>query len=224
MTNEELVLSIQQGKNPEKCLEELFLQNRGMIAKLAIMTGGAEEQEDLQQQAYFGLIKAVERWDPQGGASFITYASYWIKAEMQRYLKSNALIAIPPNRNDIFVKIRSFDEPIPGADDLVLGDSIPDPENGVEIEQERMEREELKAVLWETVDELGENEAKVLRMRFQDDNTLKECGERMGLSIESIRRIEAKALRRMRNWITNIPIYRPPSAASPAASRMFSLS
>lgn len=200
MTNEELCVLIQQGIEPEKNLEALFTQNMGIIAKLAYQTGGVEEQEDLRQQAYFGLMNAVERWNPKRGTSFLTYATYWIRQEMIRYLKSNSLIAIPANRSDIKIRIKSFEESIPGAEELALGDILADPRNGIEEEQDRIEQEQLRAVLWETVDELEPSESKVLRMRYQDEQTLRECGERLGLSIESVRRIESRALRKMRGY------------------------
>ena len=42
------------------------------------------EFEDLQQSAFEGLCRAVDRYDPahRGGASFTSYATYWVRAEI----------------------------------------------------------------------------------------------------------------------------------------------
>lgn len=42
--------------------------------------------EDLIQQGNLGLLKAVERFDPDRGCRLITYAGYWIRAEIREYV------------------------------------------------------------------------------------------------------------------------------------------
>lgn len=40
--------------------------------------------EDLVQEGALGLVKAVERFDPERGLRFSTFASWWIRATIQR--------------------------------------------------------------------------------------------------------------------------------------------
>ena len=42
---------------------------------------------DLIHEAWMGMVKAEERFDENKGTKFITYASYWMKVTMQRFLK-----------------------------------------------------------------------------------------------------------------------------------------
>jgi len=55
--------------------------------------------DDLVQEGALGVIDAAERFDASQGASFKTYARYWIRHRMQRFLHSNrAIVALPQTR------------------------------------------------------------------------------------------------------------------------------
>jgi RNA polymerase primary sigma factor len=94
----------------------------------------------------------------------------------------------------------SLDHPIDDSGDLLLGDtleqrSIPSAETSVFANH-------LKNQIGESLHGLSMTEEKVIRLRFglDDDNplTLKEIGDRMSLSRERIRQIEAQALNKLR--------------------------
>ena len=94
-TNEELVFKIQSGEDVQSNMLKLWQQNRGMIERLANDYSKVEEREDLKQEAYFGLYRAVESYNPNKGSSFLTWAIYWIRQSMQRYCQNNGTIRIP---------------------------------------------------------------------------------------------------------------------------------
>jgi RNA polymerase sigma factor (sigma-70 family) len=61
------------------------------------------------------------------------------------------------------------------------------------------EQAQTKALVSKAVSTLTQREQKVLRMRFGDDLTLDECANRLDVTRERVRQIEAKALRKMRH-------------------------
>jgi RNA polymerase sigma-32 factor len=57
---------------------------------------GRELDSDLLQHANIGLLKAADRFDPDKGFRFSTYAAWWIRAEIQDYKIQNwSLVKLP---------------------------------------------------------------------------------------------------------------------------------
>lgn len=56
-----------------------------------------EIDPDLLQQAQIGLMKAADRFDPDRGFRFSTYAVWWIRAEVQDYVRANISVVRRPN-------------------------------------------------------------------------------------------------------------------------------
>ena len=90
MTNEELVAEIQQGINLKENMSHLYMQNKPLISKLIKPYISYAEYDDLMQEAYFGLQKAIEHYTPMKNIKFISYAVYWIISEVARYTYKNS--------------------------------------------------------------------------------------------------------------------------------------
>lgn len=86
MTNEELVEQIQNGVNVQENLGLLYEQNIGFITKIVKPYSAYAELDDLMQEAYLGMHKAVEGFDASKGHTFITYCAYHIKKTCIRYI------------------------------------------------------------------------------------------------------------------------------------------
>lgn len=97
MSNEQIVSRIQDGEDTAANMERLWTQNQAFVAKMAWKYQAYAEFDDLMQEGYLGLCRAVEGYDLGAGSSFIHYAAYWIKRAMISYIYSNGAIRIPVN-------------------------------------------------------------------------------------------------------------------------------
>lgn len=100
-TNEQLVARIQAGENEAENMLQLWRQNKGFIAAVARKYTSLAEMEDLEQEGYIGLCEAVRHYEPDKGMKFISYAAFWIRQAMRRYVDNcGAVVRLPSNMVD----------------------------------------------------------------------------------------------------------------------------
>jgi RNA polymerase sigma-32 factor len=82
----ELTLAYYEKKDPIAA-RKLVVHNLRLVVKMAYKYRRAWANVlDLIQEGNVGLVEAVRRFDPFKGAKFSTYATFWIRAYMLRYL------------------------------------------------------------------------------------------------------------------------------------------
>ncbi len=74
--------------------------NTGLVRKLAHKFSHQchEPYEDLEQIGYFGLIRAIERFDPSQGYAFSSFAVPYIRGEMLHFLRDRGTLLKIPRR------------------------------------------------------------------------------------------------------------------------------
>ncbi len=70
-------------------LQILYKQNVRFIQRMVNRYSQEQDKEDLMQEGYFGLYEASQKYQADHGVKFITYAGYWIKQAILRYIKGN---------------------------------------------------------------------------------------------------------------------------------------
>lgn len=107
MDNEQLVARIRIGEDPSGNMLKLWQQNERFIAKVAMKYQGYAELDDLKQEGYIGLCEAVRQYDPDKGIPFISYAAFWIRQAMRRYVDNCcSTVRIPVHAKEWILKYR----------------------------------------------------------------------------------------------------------------------
>jgi RNA polymerase sigma-B factor len=81
--------------------------NAGLVRQVAhrISNQCAEPYEDLEQIGYIGLIRAIERFNPQQGCAFSSFAIPYIRGEMLHYLRDRgSVLRIPRRWQELYAK------------------------------------------------------------------------------------------------------------------------
>jgi RNA polymerase primary sigma factor len=244
MNNEQLVIRIKAGIDPADNMLTLYNQVKAFIHTIAWKHRSYENVQDLEQEGYLALYDAIDGYDPEAGCKFLTYAEYWIKQRIVRYIERNSSslrlsfqsqarlrqykrffdsflkehgrepseadtadfmgLSIDQvrdiHRNACIANLGSLDAPVKGYEEegFSLGDSVPSGEDMEGDSLDRLQHEQLKAVLWECVDGLHGRLPEVIRKQYRDNMTMAEIGREYGVSREAIRQDQAKALRELR--------------------------
>lgn len=160
---------------------ERYIENCGSIVRLP-------SHEKQRQRKYKKLIHDFEvqigRKPTDWEICHYMQISYKVLEEM----KNNAKMG----------QIGSLDNYIGEDGDNTVGDMVPGDMDVEGLVLDKVEKEELKEMLWSMVDDLPGNQSQVLHSLFQEGNTLKVTGKKIGVTPERIRVIRQNALKELR--------------------------
>lgn len=92
-------------RNPSIALRNKLVQlNTGLVRKIAHQVSRQchEPYEDLEQIGFIGLIHAIERFNPNQGCAFSSFAMPYIRGEILHYLRDKgSLVKIPRRWQEI---------------------------------------------------------------------------------------------------------------------------
>ena len=107
MNNEEIVSEIRAGRSVSENMQLLYEKNLPLMKRTIKPFAAYEPMEDCLQEAYFGLWEAVQHYETSKNVRFMTYAEYWIKQSVQRYLENcGSTVRIPTHTRAKMSRIR----------------------------------------------------------------------------------------------------------------------
>lgn len=93
-----------QDRRERNVLVERYM---GLAAHIAKRYKRAGNDEDIRQAAMIGLVKAVDRFDPEFGVSFAAFAGSTIEGELKRYLRDHTwVVRVPRSAKELHLVVR----------------------------------------------------------------------------------------------------------------------
>ena len=184
-------MELKQGNRA--ALDSLLEQNLGFLQQsantMAVKANHTELTEDLIQEGRIGLMEAAERFDPERGTAFLTYAGFWIKKRMQEYL-----IDLFRHRAISLQEITNLEDS--GVQDFSGNGYVQSPE-AILLRKERMEE------LYQGIRAISDRDRTYLFYRYgfpdePENRTLKETAAHFHLSQSRAKSTEKKALEDLR--------------------------
>jgi RNA polymerase sigma factor for flagellar operon FliA len=248
-TEEELWDLYRRGRDP--AIREAFIKQyaplvKYVAGKVAVGMPHSVEFDDLVGFGVFGLLDAIDKYDPNKNVKFKTYAVTRIRGAIFDELRS--IDWVP---RSVRQKTREIEETI-GSLEAQLGRTVSDQEiasalgmdedeflktmlkiSGTSVlslndvwyagdENDRIsigesiespsslnpdvivEKDEIRRVIVEAINELPDKEKKVLVLYYYEDLTLKEIGQVLEVTESRVSQLHTKAILRLRAKLTNI--------------------
>ena len=240
---EELELSKQVQSGNTEALHKLVNSNLRLVAKIAGLYNLPDIPVlDIIQEGNMGLIHAASKFDYKKNVRFCTYASWWIRQFISRFIsKKRRIVRLPQRKEDALRKIQHayhtlcqtlMHQPqntdiamelgisVQDVDSIVnmAADSLPFEHNTFDDESvctmdihedytyspernlmKKFSRDDTMRIL----NKLKDKEKRILSYRYQlngcEYHTLREIGEKLDISPETVRQIEMRALKKIRS-------------------------
>jgi RNA polymerase primary sigma factor len=204
---EEHALAIKARKGDVTARQKLVRHNLAFVVAISRkQRRGTVRLDDLIQEGNVGLMRAVEKFDPHAGTRFSTYAVWWIRAYVGKYLKE-ARSTVRPQSGTVAQPDFSLDSYIDEDGDVSHLERIEDDGPGPEDKFLSSEGDtEVRDALGKVRKRIGELGWDIIHNRLQQDNpkTLEEIGKRWGVSRERVRQVELKTKQFLHRYLETV--------------------
>lgn len=154
------------------------------------------EQEDLEQEAYFAFLDALNHWDSEAGYKFLTFTAYPLRNRF------NALCGrrTEAQKKQLLNNCKSLYSPVAGEEDLYLLDLIHD----AAAEEDFLDAEaaiynkQLHDDLEQCLATLPDLTQKVIRKKYYECLTYREIAKELGMEEGQALSKEGAGLRELR--------------------------
>ena len=172
--------------------EKLVMSHMNLVRFLANkFKNRGEPLDDLIQVGYLGLLKAIDRFDPDRGLEFTTYATPTILGEIKRHEvleameSSSAYSSVP------------LEAPAGGAD----SEDAPSVLDRYATEDSELDFTDDRLILEEALRDFTPREKEIIEMRFLKGMTQIEIAKELGISQVQVSRLLRRTLKKVQDKI-----------------------
>ena len=174
LSQEETLLLISQvASGNEQAKAVLVERNMGLVKSIVgRFTGRGVEYDDLVQIGALGLLKAVERFNPELKVKFSTYAVPLIIGEIKQYLRTDGLIKVSRGEKELVQKVMR-------ARTHFLAENGKEPTLSELAELTALNREEIATAL-----EVSKPLSSLQEVVFEEEGTALTLEDQVGTEVE----------------------------------------
>lgn len=146
---------------------------------------------EIVQEGNMGLMKALEKFDPDRGFKFFSYAVWWVHACIREFLYNDSKKAL-----GFAPGLFALDSPLSDDSDECFTDSIPDDSPGPE---ELLFSNQIREAIMEYLSPdhmlLTDREKYILKRRYFEEPmpTLRQVARKLNITKERVRQIQIKS-------------------------------
>lgn len=189
--------------SPSETLKKKIVLNYVKLVHYVIHNTKFLNFDILDDRDYFqfgieGLSEAIDRFDPDYGTKFETYAIQRIRGKIIDELRK---IQIKPRPNpnsgtdDIVYSNVSLNHSYDDEDGYMLYETIPD---DVETPSEVTEKNEAKEFLLKAIKELDERDRTIISLYYYEELSYKEIAEVLSITVSRVSQVHTKIMAQLK--------------------------
>ena len=183
---------------------EILTSNLRFVFNIASRyKGNGAAISDLISEGNLGLVKAIQKFDPNKNVKFISYAVWWVRNAMQEFIK----------KRQVTLNIEKEEETLNTViNDTGIKDSedewVTKKEVVLSNEQDEEKRElhkNQKKIVDKILSTLSDRERNIIEQYYgidgKEEKNLEEIGNELGITKERVRQIKFSALCKLRSEV-----------------------
>lgn len=166
-----------------------------VIHKTNLNQNGILDRRDFFQFGIEGLSEAIDRFDPDYGTKFETYAIQRIRGkiydELRKYTDKHEYTVEGESSTSYSFSSISLNQTISDDDGMQLQEVIP---SSAEKPDAILEKKDLKQKLVDLMKELGERERTILSLYYYEELNYKEISQILNVTVSRVSQIHSKII------------------------------
>ncbi len=157
------------------------------------------DDRDFFQYGIEGLNEAIDRFDPEYGTKFETYAIQRIRGKIideLRKLQSKIKGGSGENATQSFYSYFSINNSPDEEEGFTLAEVIPNGDDSVDM---TVEKGEMKEYLMNAIKELNERDRLIITMYYFENLNYKEIGELMNITVSRVSQIHSRVIKELKS-------------------------
>ncbi|MDP4114702.1 MAG: sigma-70 family RNA polymerase sigma factor [Bacteroidota bacterium] len=196
---------------PTEQLKKQIILNYVKLVHYVIHNSKFVSFDILDDRDYFqfgieGLSEAIDRFDPNYGTKFETYAIQRIRGKIideLRKLQIKPRVTAPDKKDDVVYSNVSLNHSVDSDEGFMLYETIPTYE---ESQDETYEKNELKEILIKAMKELEERDRLILTLYYYENLNYKEIAHTLNITVSRVSQVHSRIIQLLKSKLAGINV------------------